>query len=78
MPAVSKLLQTPKKFIVISARIHPGETSGSWVMDGILQEATSSPEVADWLLKENIELKLVPMVNPDGVVIGNYRTGILG
>jgi hypothetical protein len=30
------------------------------------------------MLKENIWLKIVPMLNPDGVVMGNYRTGIIG
>lgn len=26
----------------------------------------------------NLEFRIVPMLNPDGVVLGNYRTGILG
>lgn len=30
------------------------------------------------MLSENIILKIVPMLNPDGVFIGNYRTGIIG
>jgi murein tripeptide amidase MpaA len=30
------------------------------------------------MLHENIIFKIVPMLNPDGVFIGNYRTGILG
>ena len=31
-----------------------------------------------WLLKQNIVFKIVPMLNPDGVMLGNYRTGVMG
>jgi hypothetical protein len=26
-----------KECVLISARVHPGETNGSWVMDGIMR-----------------------------------------
>ncbi len=29
-------LKLPKKIVLISARIHPGESNGSWVMQGLL------------------------------------------
>lgn len=29
-------------------------------------------------LRKRIVFKIVPMVNPDGVIIGNYRTSISG
>ena len=32
----------------------------------------------EFLLSMNLEFRIVPMLNPDGVVLGNYRTGILG
>lgn len=34
-----------RKLIVIVARIHPGETSGSWVMDGIINYLSSNTEL---------------------------------
>ena len=61
--------------MVVSARTHPGETSGSWVMDGLLTYLAS--ERAQELLKV-VTFKVVPMLNPDGVWMGNYRTGIIG
>ena len=48
------------------------------MLDGLLRELVGSREVHEWMLSENVEFKIVPMLNPDGVVIGNYRTGILG
>ena len=54
------------------ARVHPGETVGSWMMKGIIEFLTSSTEEAD-ILRQNYVIKLIPMLNPDGVVTGNYR-----
>jgi murein tripeptide amidase MpaA len=70
--------QRQKRFIIINTRTHSGEASASWVLDGLLMELGGSVEVLEWLLAENICLKIVPMLNPDGVFIGNYRTGIVG
>jgi hypothetical protein len=40
---LSRLLQGQiRKFIVINARTHPGETSASWVLDGLLNELVNS------------------------------------
>jgi hypothetical protein len=30
------------------------------------------------LLRENFVFKIVPMMNPDGVIVGNYRTSLIG
>jgi murein tripeptide amidase MpaA len=35
-----------------------------------------SPE-AKWL-REKVVFKIVPMLNPDGVILGNTRTGVAG
>ena len=67
----------PKKKVVISARVHPGETVGSWMMRGALEFLTSQEPEAR-LLRDNYIFKVVPMLNPDGVVNGNYRCGLAG
>ncbi|CAD8189790.1 unnamed protein product [Paramecium pentaurelia] len=64
-----------KKVVVIQARIHPGESNSSWVMQGLLEYLNSSK--AEKLLDQLIFV-IVPMMNVDGVIFGNYRTGCAG
>ena len=66
-----------RKTIVVSARVHPGESSSSWTALGLLQHLAGTSDDVSWLLK-NYVVKVVPMLNPDGVINGNYRTGIRG
>lgn len=60
------------------ARQHPGETPGSWVMDGILEFLCSQENTESFYLRDKFIFKIIPMVNPDGVIIGNYRTDLTG
>ncbi|KAK2082129.1 Cytosolic carboxypeptidase 4, partial [Saguinus oedipus] len=54
---------------VITARVHPGESNASWVMKGTLEFLVSSDPVVR-LLRENFIFKIIPMLNPDGVING--------
>jgi len=62
---------------VISARVHPGESNASWMMAGLLEAFTADTEPAR-RLRRTLMLKIVPMLNPDGVVLGNYRCSAVG
>ncbi len=61
-----------RKGIIISARVHPGETVASWICRGIMHFLTSDCEDAK-LLRRKYVFKVIPMLNPDGVINGNYR-----
>ncbi|XP_072529822.1 cytosolic carboxypeptidase 2 isoform X2 [Salminus brasiliensis] len=66
-----------KRAVVVTARVHPGETNGSWMMQGFLDFLLGdSPDAR--LLRETFVFKVVPMLNPDGVVVGNYRCSLTG
>lgn len=95
--------------MVLTARVHPGETNSSWMMKGLLDYLTSNAPDAKvilvlhvslihlqikntlfdrllmlWgsflsqLLRDTFIFKIVPMLNPDGVIIGNYRCSLAG
>ena len=66
-----------RKGIVISSRVHPGESNASFLMHGTLEYLVSEDEGARYL-RDNFVFKIIPMLNPDGVIVGNYRTSLSG
>ena len=75
--SASEKVMVGRRGVVISARVHPGETNGSWMMQGVMDTLTSNSKLAR-SLRSNFVFRLVPMLNPDGVVVGNYRTSLAG
>ena len=67
-----------RKSIFITGRVHPGETVGSWMMRGVMFFLTDPNNAEAKLLRETFVFKVVPMLNPDGVINGNYRCGLSG
>lgn len=63
--------------IVLSARVHPGESNSSFIMHGLIKFLTSQDPAAI-ALRNNFVFKIVPMLNPDGVIHGNYRCSMMG
>ena len=66
-----------KKCVLVSARIHPGESNGSYMVKGFLEFICGESEEAKFL-RQKIVFKVIPMSNPDGVTIGNFRTSLCG
>jgi hypothetical protein len=64
-----------KPVVLLTARVHPGETNASWMMLGTLKYLLS-PEADN--LRRAYVFKVVPMLNVDGVVVGNYRCSLSG
>ncbi|XP_021377476.1 uncharacterized protein LOC110465752 isoform X6 [Mizuhopecten yessoensis] len=71
----SKEEQDMKQVIVVTARVHPGESQASWMMKGLLDFITG-PDPGAKQLRNVFIFKVVPMLNPDGVIVGNYRCSL--
>ena len=66
-----------KKAVVLTARVHPGESNSSYMLKGALEFLLGNSKEARILRREYV-FKLIPMLNPDGVKYGNYRCNLLG
>lgn len=67
-----------QKVIVLSARVHPSESNSSYMMKGFLDSLADKGSKASKYLRENFILVIIPMLNPDGVSIGNSRCSLSG
>ena len=66
-----------RESIIFTARVHPGETSGSYVIESVINNLLNNSTISNSLLDKYI-FKIIPMLNPDGVIHGHYRNNILG
>ena len=58
-------------------RQHPGETPASFMMEGVL-DFLLSISLESETIRQNVNIYVIPMVNIDGVVNGNYRCNLSG
>ncbi|KAM6301681.1 LOW QUALITY PROTEIN: cytosolic carboxypeptidase 3 [Podargus strigoides] len=66
-----------RKAVILTARAHPGETNSSWIMKGFLDYILGDSGKAE-ILQDNFVFKVVPMLNTDGVIVGNHHCSLTG
>jgi len=62
----------------VIARQHPGETMGSWWMEGFLEGLSDESDSAAQALLEKATVHIIPCMNLDGAKRGHLRTNAAG
>ena len=73
----SEIQEYERPYIFVTARIHPGESNASFLMRGFMQFLLSDTKEASFI-RRNYIVKIVPMLNIDGVIEGFYRVSLSG
>ena len=69
----SSVPDSSKHRVWIHAAVHPSETTSYFTVEGLVGFLLSGSPASELLL-DHLIVDVVPMTNPDGVFLGNYRT----
>ncbi|XP_063980792.1 cytosolic carboxypeptidase 6 isoform X2 [Diachasmimorpha longicaudata] len=73
----SNIEERPRRVVAVLSRVHPGESPSSFVCQGLMDFLVSGHPIAQ-VLRDYVVFKIIPMLNPDGVFLGNYRSTLMG
>ncbi len=62
-----------KPIVFITARVHPGETPASFLMNGIINFLLDPKDPRAEILRKTFVFKIIPLINVDGISRGYYR-----
>jgi cytosolic carboxypeptidase protein 2/3 len=74
---ISNNFSSLKPIVVLIGRQHPGETHSSFIIHGFINHLLSTNPLAI-KFRDYFETWIIPVINPDGVICGNYRSNLQG
>lgn len=77
-PERNRPLRFRKPVVLISARVHPGESVASYAMEGVIDFLLNREDLRAHILRDMFVFMVVPMINVDGVYNGHFRMDTFG
>lgn len=70
-------LKSKVPVVVITSRVHPGETPASYLLEAMIRSILQPTKLMEALRRQCV-FKIIPCLNPDGVYRGHYRADQFG
>lgn len=67
-----------KGYILLSARVHANESPANFILQGFILSLLNTQDPVSQALLKNFVFVIIPMLNPDGVAKGHYRSDLKG
>lgn len=77
-PCARPLTFPGKRYVLLTARVHPGEAPASHILQGCIDFLLDAKDPRAQVLLKSYVFVVVPMINPDGVVRGHSRADTTG
>ncbi|OAF69351.1 hypothetical protein A3Q56_02928, partial [Intoshia linei] len=69
-------ISAEKKYIFLTSRVHPGESNSSFIVKEIINSLMDKSSQITDEVKKKYHFIIIPMLNPDGVLLGNQRCNL--
>lgn len=69
---------SPKKIVLITARSTPSDSTASFCLKGFIESYLQDNSCLGSFMRQKLVLVVVPLLNPDGVLLGNFSNGVAG
>ena len=68
----------PKKIILLTTRSRPSDSAANLCIKGFVESYIEELSSLGCFMRQNTMLVVVPLLNPDGVMLGNHAAGVSG
>lgn len=67
-----------RKVLLLTTRARPSDAASNLCLKGFIESFVEETTLLATFMRQNLMLVVVPLLNPDGVMLGNFQSGVSG